>query len=63
MRTRMRELGSRMAAGAALLVQHRDADDLRAAIAEAVVDIGDGFHDLGRLHRPACGALGARRRI
>src|ERR1035437_439092 len=44
---------------AALLIEHGDAQDFGAAIAETVVDIGDGFDDFGGCH----GAAAARLRI
>ena len=36
-----------------MLVEHRDADHLGAAVAIPVVDIRDGLDDLGRVHRRA----------
>src|ERR1035437_6931669 len=44
--------------GAALLVEHGDADDRGAAIAETVIDIGDGFDDFGGCHETGAAGLG-----
>jgi hypothetical protein len=48
-------------AAAALLVEHRDAHDFGAAIAETVVDIGDGLHHLRRMRTARRRAVGIGR--
>ena len=47
----MREAGSSTCSGRAVRIEHGDADDLGAAVAVAVIDIGDALDDLRRLHR------------
>ena len=57
MRTRMRELGSSMWRVRPCSSSTAMPMICGAAVAEAVVDIGDGLDDLGRLHRPAAARL------
>ena len=63
MRTTMRETGLEQMQRLALLIEDGDAQDFGAAVAIAMIDVGDGLDDLGRAHRGPSRRGGSARRL